>query len=73
MKYNIEQLEDVVNNNTKLFYWDGWDLIHIIEDELGYMKKNGIFKDDKWYVKQVFKCEDGYWDIPNRIAGMLNV
>lgn len=68
-KYNIDQLESLVKNNNKLFYWDGWDLVYIIKDELGYMKKNGIFKDNEWYIKQVFKCEDGFWNIPEKIVG----
>ena len=63
---NIEKAEELVKNNETLS-WNGWDIEYMEQDNNGFMKTNGIFKNDKWHVKEVYQCVNGVWDIPNKL------
>lgn len=63
---SIDFVEELVNLNPNLC-WEGWDVVHLLEDPNGYMNTNGVFKDGKWYIKEVYKLKEDGWDIPKKI------
>jgi hypothetical protein len=69
MKMNdLLKMEKIVDSNPELS-WDGWDIIHLKEDINGIYEKNGMFKDGKWFVKNVYKLENDGWKIPKIFIG----
>lgn len=65
MKINtIEKAEELISS-SKFLSWDGWDIVFLIEDNSGYFKKEGIYKNNKWHTKEVYKYINGGWNIPN--------
>lgn len=72
MMNNLEQMEDIVKINKSLS-WNGWDVVHILENASGYMDKNGAFINEKWHIKQTFKLERHGWDIPKKFLKGIDV
>lgn len=65
MKINsLEEMEKIVNNNKNLF-WEGWNVC-AYENEDGFYSKKGIYKDNKWLIKNSFLFKDNAWTIPDR-------
>lgn len=64
----IEEAEKFVNN-TKNFKWDGWNIIHIIQDDYAEYLPVGFFnqEDRKWYKKTVYYCGENGWEIPDAV------
>ena len=62
---SLEKAEQIVSKNKNM-HWDGWDIVHLIEDPNGYIDSTGIFKNDKWHTSNIFKLEDNGWNIPER-------
>ena len=68
MKINsLEKAESLVSNNSKLS-WNGWDIEYLYQDDNAFMKTSGVFKDDRWHIKEIFRCVNGQWDIPDNIV-----
>jgi hypothetical protein len=65
---NLELAEKIVKNTPGLS-WDGWNIVWTKQDPSGYSHKNGMFKDDRWFIRQVFPLNNGGWDLPNKIVG----
>lgn len=63
---SLEKMEELVNNNPNL-KWDGWNVEYYDSSEDGFMKLNGVYLPDGWGTKQVFKLENGVWNIPDNI------
>jgi hypothetical protein len=65
MKINtLKKAEELVCDNP-ILSWDGWDINYIYEDSSGFLKKEGIYKDNKWHIKEVYKYINGGWNIPD--------
>lgn len=65
MKINtLKKAEELVSSNPFLS-WDGWDINYTYQDSSGYFKKEGIYKDNKWHIKEVYKYTNGGWNIPD--------
>jgi hypothetical protein len=64
----IELAEEIVNKYPSLS-WDGWNIVWTTQDPSGYTDKNGIFKDGKWFIRQIFTVQDNGWVLPDKIMG----
>jgi len=64
---SLEKAESLVSNNSQLS-WNGWDIEYLYQDDNAFMKTSGVFKDDRWYTKEIFRCVNGQWNIPDRIV-----
>jgi hypothetical protein len=62
---NLEYMEKIVSLYPELS-WNGWDIVRVYEDESGYLNKNGVFINNKWHIKEVYKLENNGWNIPDR-------
>jgi hypothetical protein len=60
---NLEKMEDIVKNNSDLF-WEGWDVCIYLNGD-GYYAMDGAFNKNCWSIKKVFKFSDGCWNIPD--------
>jgi hypothetical protein len=69
---DLFKMEKIVNSNSSLS-WDGWDIVHLKEDFNGFYEKNGIFKDGKWFIKNVYKLENDGWNIPKSFIKEIDV
>jgi hypothetical protein len=61
-----EQMSNIVENCRKL-EWDGWDVVAYVQDDTGFFEMDGVFKEEKWYVRKTYKLEKDGWDIPDRV------
>ena len=61
---DLKKAEEIVNNNTNLS-WDGWDINYIYQDPSGYSKKEGIYKNNEWHIKEVYEYINNEWNIPD--------
>lgn len=62
---SLEKMESIVNSNRSLS-WEGWDVIELIKYPNAMFKKNGCFKDGKWFLKNVFTVSENGWRIPKK-------
>lgn len=69
---NMIKAESFVKS-TPNFYWEGWNLIYLLETPEGYQDKKGAFVNNKWHIKQVFKLEQDGWIIPSSMIKGRNV
>lgn len=72
MMKDLSFLEEIVKLNPELS-WEGWDIVRLLEDQNAYMSTNGVFKNGKWYFKEVYKLKEDGWDIPKKIIKENNV
>lgn len=62
---SLEKMESLVDYNRSLS-WDGWDVVELIKYPNAMYKKNGCFKEGKWYLKNVFPVKENGWSIPKK-------
>jgi hypothetical protein len=65
---SLEKMESIVKNNSSLS-WSGWDVVELKRSPGAWMKPNGAFFKDSWYVKTVFPINQDGWSIPNKYLG----
>lgn len=71
MYISLEQAETLVELNDNIF-WDGWNLVFFNPHIDGFMRQNGMFKNNKWGVKTTqAPGKNGYFVEP-RYAKFLN-
>lgn len=65
----VEEAEEFVSR-TPNFSWDGWNIVHSVQDDYAEYLLVGVFnKDDgRWYRRTVFPCVDQGWEIPDSVA-----
>ncbi len=69
MKINsLEVMETIVENNKSL-EWNGWDVVEIQKSPTGWMKPNGMFRNNEWFVRKFYNLNSNGWDIPSRFVG----
>ncbi|MFZ9242582.1 MAG: hypothetical protein ACO295_05160 [Sediminibacterium sp.] len=59
-------MEKIVNKNKQL-KWDGWNVLHLTENEDGFFRKDGRFFDNKWHVQKTYEYKHG-WEIPDNLV-----
>jgi len=69
---NLEYMEMLVKNHPEL-EWEGWNVVWTHEDSSAYMQKNAVFKDGKWFLREVYTCEENGWNIPKKILRGVSV
>ena len=69
MKISDMQEMDEIVKASKSLSWDGWDVVHIVQDDSAEFLPTGTF--DKltlqWYKKTVFTCTEEGWEIPESV------
>jgi hypothetical protein len=61
---NLEDMQLIVNNNKDLF-WNGWDVVHHTLSLEAEFSEDGVFKNNKWYKQKVFALTENGWKIPD--------
>ena len=62
---SLEKMEKVVSQNNMLS-WDGWDVVEMIRSDRGFTSKDGILKNNSWYLKKTFILSRNGWEIPEK-------
>ena len=63
----VEILIKRFNTNTKLAYWENYDLILWNKNYSGYTDKKGLFKDNMWGIAdRVSVSNIGTWILPKK-------
>lgn len=69
MKINsLEQMETIVDNNKSL-EWSGWDVVEIRKSPTGWMKPEGVYRNDGWNVRKFYNLSYDGWEIPSKFVG----
>lgn len=63
IELNYQEAHDFVSKNTKRgYFWDGWDIVRWVPNNLGYSMPNGSFKNGEWGLEFRSKVSDnGTW------------
>lgn len=65
---DLADAEIIVNNNPNLS-WDGWNIIHLAQDDYAEFLPEGVFNNEtlQWYKKTVYPCTETGWEIPESV------
>ena len=64
---DLNEMEKIVNISRDL-EWSGWDVIKYTSANNAMFSKDGVYKNNRWYKKQVFPITKQGWDIPDSIG-----
>lgn len=65
---SLDDMEIIVENNKSL-EWNGWDVVEIRKSPTGWMKPEGIYKNDEWNIQKFYNLNYDGWDIPSKFVG----
>ena len=68
---DLNVAEDLVAKDESLM-WDGWNILQLKENPQAFMKRNAIFKNNKWYSTKVFALSKNGWSVPDYMIGKVN-
>lgn len=65
----LEDAESFVKDHSS-FYWDGWDIVHVVQDDYAEYLASGFFDKEsgKWYNRSIYRYSDSGWNIPDSVA-----
>jgi hypothetical protein len=63
---SLEKMEEIVSSN-KLLGWDGWTVTESYASDKGRTSKDGVLKNDKWYIQKRYDLTKNGWNIPGRL------
>jgi hypothetical protein len=65
---NIQDMERIVEEVPHL-HWDGWDVIHIVQDDYAEYLPIGFYNraTKMWYRKEVYRPDKFGWEIPSAV------
>ncbi len=63
---SLDQMEKIVADNKKFLSWDGWSVVELYQSEKARSSVNGVYKNNKWFMKKVFSPSRIGWEIPNK-------
>jgi hypothetical protein len=68
VELNIKEAHKFVEQNFKKgFFWDGWTIVKWSPGHNGYLKTNGMYRNNKWgYANKYFLTNKGTWLIPTK-------
>ena len=62
---NYEQAHNFVSSNeSKGFYWNGWDMVKWTPNANGFTQKNGMYRNEQWGFSVTIPLTDnGTWKV----------
>jgi hypothetical protein len=63
---SLETMEKIVSEN-KTLSWEGWDVVQIFQDPVGWKKPEGVRIKGRWHVKKRFPLSENGWNIPEKM------
>lgn len=63
---SLEQMEQIVADNKKVLSWEGWSVVELYQSEKARSSANGVYKNNKWFMKKIFSPSRIGWEIPNK-------
>ena len=60
---SLSKMEQVVAARRNV-EWDGWDVLVYRQNGAGFLKKDGAFRNGRWYVVQRIKPTRQGWEVP---------
>ena len=64
---DLNEMEKIVNISRDL-EWNGWDVVKYTPANNAMFSKDGVYKNNRWYKKQVFAVTEQGWNIPDSIG-----
>ena len=64
---DLNEMEKIVRVSRDL-EWNGWDVIKYTSANNAMFSKDGVYKNNRWYRKQVFPVTEQGWNIPDSIG-----
>ena len=64
---SLEEAEKIVENNNELS-WNGWDILHHKKSPTAWMKPDGIFKNESWYIQKQYNLSEIGWELPDKLV-----
>ena len=64
---SLDTMETIVKNDEALV-WDGWDVLHLTKSPTGWMKPEGVFRNDEWFIQKRYAITDQGWELPTKLA-----
>lgn len=64
---DLDQMEKIVNTSRNL-EWDGWNVIKYTPASNAMFSKDGVYKNNKWYKRQIFPITEQGWNMPDSVG-----
>lgn len=59
-----EAHEFVESNKHRGYFWDGWNIVRWVPNASGFMKKNGMYRNNSWGLSYTFPFNNsGDWTV----------
>lgn len=64
---SLEQMEKIVQSNKQLL-WDGWTVIHSVQNPTAWMSRRGAYLKGKWHIQKRYEPGPLGWEIPDKLV-----
>lgn len=64
---SLEKMEEIVASH-KFLSWNGWDVVSLKYNPMGWSKNNGRFVKGKWFTEQRYLLTETGWEIPSNLV-----